>query len=70
MTNAALADLDCRVLSFNEWCSLNSFSRATGQRLIAAGEGPRFLKLSERRIGVTVAENRRWQLSRMVETAA
>jgi predicted DNA-binding transcriptional regulator AlpA len=59
-----------RVLSFDDWCKLNGFSRSTGQRLIAAGNGPTFIKLSERRKGVTVAENRRWQTSRLIETAA
>ncbi|MGY4460898.1 helix-turn-helix transcriptional regulator [Bradyrhizobium sp. LB13.1] len=59
-----------RVLSFDDWCKLNGFSRSTGQRLIASGNGPTFIKLSERRKGVTVAENRRWQVSRLIETAA
>jgi predicted DNA-binding transcriptional regulator AlpA len=59
-----------RVLSFAEWHTLNGFSRATAQRLLASGQGPRFIKLSERRIGVTVSESRRWQASRLIETAA
>ena len=59
-----------RVLSFDDWCKLNGFSRSTGQRLIASGKGPAFIRLSVRRVGVTVAENRRWQASRMIETAA
>ncbi|MCS3895798.1 putative DNA-binding transcriptional regulator AlpA [Bradyrhizobium japonicum USDA 38] len=59
-----------RVLSFDDWCKLNGFSRSTGQRLIANGQGPVFVRLSVRRKGVTVAENRRWQASRMIETAA
>jgi predicted DNA-binding transcriptional regulator AlpA len=61
---------DDRVLSFLEWCELNGFSRSTGQRVIAAGKGPRFIQLSEKRKGVTVGENRRWQESRLIETAA
>lgn len=61
---------DDRVMSFDEWCELNGFSRSTGQRIIAGGSGPNFIKLSERRKGVTVAENRRWQMSRLIETAA
>ncbi len=61
---------DDRVMSFDEWCKLNGFSRSTGQRIITAGSGPKFIKLSERRKGVTVAENRRWQLTRMIEDAA
>jgi hypothetical protein len=61
---------DDRVMSFDDWCKLNGFSRSTGQRIIAAGNGPQFIKLSERRKGVTVAENRRWQHGRLIETAA
>jgi hypothetical protein len=61
---------DDRVMTFGQWCELNSFSRKTGERIVAAGNGPNFIKLSERRKGVTVAENRRWQQSRLIETAA
>jgi predicted DNA-binding transcriptional regulator AlpA len=61
---------DDRVLSFIEWCELNGFSRSTGQRLIASGNGPRFIQLSEKRKGVTIGENRRWQQSRVIEPAA
>jgi hypothetical protein len=61
---------DDRMLTFDEWCQLNSFSASTGQRLIASGEGPVFVRLSARRKGVTVGENRRWQQGRMIETAA
>ena len=61
---------DDRVLSFDDWCRLNKFSRSTGQRIVAAGQGPRFIQLSARRKGVTVGENRRWQESRLIETAA
>jgi hypothetical protein len=61
---------DDRVLSFIEWCELNGFSRSTGQRVIASGKGPRFIQLSEKRKGVTVGENRRWQGSRLIENAA
>jgi predicted DNA-binding transcriptional regulator AlpA len=61
---------DDRVMTFDEWCKLNSFSRKTGERIVAAGTGPKFIKLSVRRKGVTVAENRRWQASREIETAA
>lgn len=60
---------DC-VLSFDEWCRLNGFSRSTGERMVKAGQGPVFVQLSARRKGVTVAENRRWQASRLIETAA
>jgi len=61
---------DDRVMSFDDWCKLNGFSRSTGQRLIASGNGPRFIQLSEKRKGVTVGENRRWQESRLIAPAA
>ena len=61
---------DDRVMSFDDWCNLNGFSRSTGQRIVASGKGPRFIQLSAKRKGVTVGENRRWQQSRVIETAA
>jgi hypothetical protein len=54
---------DHRVLTFRQWCELNGISLATGRRLLNAGNGPVFLQLSPRRIGVTVAANRAWQQS-------
>jgi hypothetical protein len=57
------------ILSFKRWCELNNFSEATGIRLRRAGRGPTFVRISDRRIGVTVRENRRWQNSRaLIET--
>jgi hypothetical protein len=61
---------DDQVMSFEDWCKLNDFSRSTGQRLVLAGKGPRFIQLSERRKGVTVGENRRWQATRLIEETA
>jgi predicted DNA-binding transcriptional regulator AlpA len=61
---------DDRVMSFDDWCNLNGFSRSTGQRIVASGNGPRFIQLSEKRKGVTIGENRRWQQSRVIEPAA
>jgi hypothetical protein len=55
---------DHRVLSFRQWCELNGFSPATGRRIIAAGNGPVVTQLSPRRIGITIANNARWQESR------
>jgi hypothetical protein len=57
-------------MSFDDWCKLNGFSRSTGQRIIASGQGPRFIQLSEKRKGVTIGENRLWQQSRVIEPAA
>jgi hypothetical protein len=67
---AASAVTDDCVMTFDEWCGLNGFSRSTGQRIVASGSGPTFVRLSARRKGVTVAENRRWQASRLIEPAA
>ncbi len=60
---------DHRVLSFRQWCQLNAFSVATGRRIVASGVGPTVIQLSERRVGITVAENRRWQASRVRNVA-
>ncbi len=57
------ADADHRVMTFREWCALNSFSVATGRRILKGG-GPAVVRLSERRIGITVAGNRAWLASR------
>lgn len=58
------ANNDNQVLTFGEWCSSNTFSPATGRRIRKAGKGPRFIQLSDRRIGVTIGENRAWQEAR------
>ena len=53
-----------RVLTFAEWCALNKIGQRTGRRIIRSGTGPVVTQLSERRIGITVGNNRRWQESR------
>ena len=55
---------DQRVLTIAQWCEVNGFSLDTGRRLIKAGKGPVITHISDRRIGVTVGNNRRWQQSR------
>jgi hypothetical protein len=55
---------DDRVMTFRTWCEINDFSQATGRRLRKSGQGPAFVRLSDRRIGVTVGANRAWQASR------
>jgi hypothetical protein len=52
------------VMPFSLWCEVNNFSPATGRRLRKAGKGPVFTQISDRRIGVTVRNNRAWQESR------
>ena len=55
---------DDRVLTFAEWCALNGIGKRTGRRIIRSGNGPVVTQLSERRIGITVGNNRRWQEAR------
>ena len=52
------------VLTFSEWCRLNTLSERAGRRIIWANGGPKILQLSAHRIGIRVADNRAWQLSR------
>jgi hypothetical protein len=59
------ATCDDHVLSFREWCELNRFSLRTGRRIIDSSNGPAVLRLAPRRIGITVAANRRWQAARV-----
>jgi hypothetical protein len=47
-------------LSFREWCRLNSFSEATGRRLIRKGK-VKIVRLSERRIGISEGANADFQ---------
>jgi predicted DNA-binding transcriptional regulator AlpA len=55
---------DQRVMTLRQWSEVNGFSIFTGRRLIKAGQGPKILQLSPRRIGITVAANRAWQQAR------
>jgi len=55
---------DDKVLTFAEWCKLNRIGQRTGRRIIRSGNGPVVTQLSQRRIGITVGNNRRWQAAR------
>jgi hypothetical protein len=55
---------DDQILSFPAWCRANNFSQMTGHRLRKSGKGPTFIRISDRRLGVTVGENRRWREAR------
>ena len=55
---------DDQVLTFVEWCRLNRISERNGRRILAGRNGPRVTRLSPRRIGVTVGNNRAWQKTR------
>jgi hypothetical protein len=58
------ARLDSQVLTFAEWCELNSFSLRTGRRILRSGNGPVVTQLSSKRIGITIANDRKWKLTR------
>ena len=53
-----------QILTFLEWCRLNRISPATGRRIRKAGKGPAFVQLSDRRVGVTIGANAKWQAQR------
>jgi predicted DNA-binding transcriptional regulator AlpA len=56
---------ELKVLTLKEWAALNTLSFPTAKRLIAAGLGPKIVRLSARRVGIRVIDNARWQESRM-----
>jgi hypothetical protein len=57
---------DDQVLTFPQWCKLNTLGTRTGRRILAGeyGPPPDFLRLSPHRIGITRASNRAWQQRR------
>jgi hypothetical protein len=55
---------DQRVMTIPQWAEVNGFSIWTAQRLLKAGKGPVITQISDRRIGITVANNRKWQAAR------
>ncbi len=55
---------DQRVMTLRQCAEVNGISLWTLQRLIKAGRGPVITQISDRRIGVTVGNNRKWQQSR------
>jgi hypothetical protein len=57
--------LDTQVMRFREWCRLNQFSERTGRRILASGDGPAVVQLTDKIIGVTVAADRAWKASRV-----
>jgi predicted DNA-binding transcriptional regulator AlpA len=54
-----------RVLTLAQWAALNSISLTTAKRLFRAGQGPKVVQLSERRIGIREADNVEWQAARV-----
>jgi hypothetical protein len=63
-----LAEDDDAVLTFKEWCGLNGVGERTGRRILASGNGPTIIRLTDKRIGVTRRNNRIWQAQRARKT--
>lgn len=59
----ALPDDDV-VDPFSAWCEAKGISPATGRRLLTSGDGPSFIRLSQRRIGIRRRDDRAWLNSR------
>jgi hypothetical protein len=55
---------DDKILRFRQWCEVNGFSERTGRRVLASGDGPVVTRLSDKIIGVTIGNNRKWQAAR------
>ena len=55
---------DARVLTIPQFAEVCGFSVWTAQRLLKAGRGPKLTQISDRRIGVTLGNLRRWQATR------
>jgi hypothetical protein len=56
--------LDSQVLYLSEWAQLARISMRTARRILARGDGPTVVRLSAKRVGVTVAAHKRWLASR------
>ena len=52
------ADHDQQILTFAEWCDLNSISARTGRRILKAPGGPTVTMLTSRRFGISISANR------------
>jgi hypothetical protein len=57
-----------QVLTFADWCRLNAISPSTGRRILKSGQGPTVVKLSQRRLGITLGANAKWQAKRAAQT--
>ena len=57
------------ILPFLEWCALAGLPETTAREMRMRGDGPRCVKLTGKKLGVTLAEHRRWTKARM-EAAA
>jgi hypothetical protein len=50
-----------QVLTFHQWCLLNTISHNLGRKILNSDNGPATVKLGLRRIGITVGSNQTWQ---------
>ena len=58
------ADDSNLVYTFKEWCAINNISARTGARILAGPNPPIVTRLSEKKIGITRANNAQWVQSR------
>jgi predicted DNA-binding transcriptional regulator AlpA len=49
-----------QVLRFRDWIKLAGVSSATGWKLLHSGEGPKWIRIGEKRIGIRVADHIKW----------
>jgi len=58
-----------RIMTFEQWCEHNSFSRVTGWRILKSGSGPKVTRISTRRIGIREDHHAEWLDNQPVRTA-
>jgi hypothetical protein len=55
------------ILPFLDWAMLAGLTETTARELRAKGLGPRCVMLTDKKLGVTLAEHRRWVKKRLEE---
>lgn len=53
-----------RVLTIRQWATLAGIGYSNAKRLLAEGQGPRKVRLSPGRTGITLGDHRRWLAER------
>jgi hypothetical protein len=61
---AQLATDPDAILTFLEWCAINTLSERQGRRILTEPGGPVVTQLTERRIGISRRNNQLWVESR------
>ena len=56
---------DQKILTVKQWAELNAISLWSAKKLMHEGNGPRVVQLGQRRIGIRVIDNARWQEQRI-----